>query len=645
MTRLHQPLCLALGLAASLTLARSSSAAAQPMISATPDTLTFDTLVLGQSQTKLVAITNTGNSLLTIHSITENSQDFLVGGFAPVLNPGQTFQLQVTFAPVNVSSPSIPLAISSDASNGPITFVFLEGTALPPGPLIAVSETTIDFGTTVVGTVTPHIFTITNTGTVGLTITRMQSDEPAFSFGPWQTIIPAGASQDVTVFFSPGAAQEYSGTVTIESTAANAPVLFMALSGGAVSYDVVLSPPAVTVNLREGESAERVVRITNNGSVVFPFTNLVYDLSSPTASLPPRRAASATSLPAFFDNFEDGTALEWVFVPGGSPVRGVLAGPGANQSAFLYLESQSVAGHYNGIYTTLPAVRPLEMGFWVRPSREDLFSSYVTVRDAAFREVIFFFAQGNGTLYCNASTGGDANQPYNVFQWYHVEYRNIDWSAKTFDYYLDGALVTAGVLFRNSTDVEDFSRIDLYSFSAGATAQWDDIFVSWGDAPPWLSVAPINGTVTVAGTIGLTLNVDATGLAEGAHEAVLAMRTNAPDTPLIPVPVTLTVDSTGTAASSPPAPIALYQNTPNPFGHGTTIRYSLQQPARAALRVYDVSGALVRTLEDRPHSAGDHRRSWDGRNERGRRVASGVYFYRLTTGDGFAQTRKLLMLR
>lgn len=89
----------------------------------------------------------------------------------------------------------------------------------------------------------------------------------------------------------------------------------------------------------------------------------------------------------------------------------------------------------------------------------------------------------------------------------------------------------------------------------------------------------------------------------------------------------------------------LEQNYPNPFNPVTTIRYELQTPGRAQLRVYDVSGRLVRTLLDSNVTAGArHEVTWDGRSDGGERVASGVYFYKLSA-PGFTQTRKMVLLK
>jgi hypothetical protein len=93
-----------------------------------------------------------------------------------------------------------------------------------------------------------------------------------------------------------------------------------------------------------------------------------------------------------------------------------------------------------------------------------------------------------------------------------------------------------------------------------------------------------------------------------------------------------------------PETTVLHQNHPNPFNPTTLIRYDLATPGEVDLRVYDARGALVRVLEDRHRPAGRYEVGWNGENERGEMVASGVYFYRLHTGS-FTQTKKLILLK
>ena len=101
---------------------------------------------------------------------------------------------------------------------------------------------------------------------------------------------------------------------------------------------------------------------------------------------------------------------------------------------------------------------------------------------------------------------------------------------------------------------------------------------------------------------------------------------------------------------SAPAVLALEPGYPNPFNASTTIPYSLASPSQVELSVYDVAGRRVRVLVRESLKAGRHIILWDGRDDDGSELASGVYFYRLRLGDDplFSRehlTRKLLLLR
>jgi hypothetical protein len=89
---------------------------------------------------------------------------------------------------------------------------------------------------------------------------------------------------------------------------------------------------------------------------------------------------------------------------------------------------------------------------------------------------------------------------------------------------------------------------------------------------------------------------------------------------------------------------ALAQNYPNPFNPSTTIAYSISSDRDVELLVYDVTGALVKRLVDGPRKKNNYKVIWDGNNNSGNSVASGVYFYRLIAGD-FKATKKMVLLR
>jgi hypothetical protein len=99
-----------------------------------------------------------------------------------------------------------------------------------------------------------------------------------------------------------------------------------------------------------------------------------------------------------------------------------------------------------------------------------------------------------------------------------------------------------------------------------------------------------------------------------------------------------------TAVKPAPVSVTLLQNHPNPFNPTTTIRFELTRPARVELSVFDARGALVTTLASGAYPAGATDIRWNGTDARGRRVGSGVYFYRLVSGSEVL-TRKMVLLK
>ena len=89
------------------------------------------------------------------------------------------------------------------------------------------------------------------------------------------------------------------------------------------------------------------------------------------------------------------------------------------------------------------------------------------------------------------------------------------------------------------------------------------------------------------------------------------------------------------SANQPAAPQKLLrgENFPNPFTSGTNIAYDNPRPGRVEIRIYSVSGQLVRTLDEGERPAGANRVTWNAKDERGEKVPPGVYFYRLKAGD------------
>lgn len=100
----------------------------------------------------------------------------------------------------------------------------------------------------------------------------------------------------------------------------------------------------------------------------------------------------------------------------------------------------------------------------------------------------------------------------------------------------------------------------------------------------------------------------------------------------------------GEAAAAVPERAALRQNYPNPFNARTSIPFELSAAGRMRLVIYDILGERIRNLADRTQMAGSHRVTWDGRDDEGRPVASGLYVVQLRAGAA-THARKIALLR
>ena len=99
-----------------------------------------------------------------------------------------------------------------------------------------------------------------------------------------------------------------------------------------------------------------------------------------------------------------------------------------------------------------------------------------------------------------------------------------------------------------------------------------------------------------------------------------------------------------------PATYALFQNYPNPFNPSTIIKYQLPMQSRVTIKIFNLLGQEVKIVSEGIETAGVHQLQWDGRNNSGVGVASGVYFYRLEANsiggtNSFRQVKKMLLLR
>jgi hypothetical protein len=169
----------------------------------------------------------------------------------------------------------------------------------------------------------------------------------------------------------------------------------------------------------------------------------------------------------------------------------------------------------------------------------------------------------------------------------------------------------------------------------GVTVSWDK-----EKLPSWLEI----------GYTPKSLDIPGGGIARGEVQLTINV-TDAPVNANALLPFTITDVSGHTWKYSLPvkvnesAPIAyaLHQNYPNPFNPTTTIQYSLKELHNTSLVIYNLLGQKVRILVHKQEGPGIHSVQWDGKNDNGEQVSSGVYFYKLKSGT-FVESKRMLLL-
>ena len=144
-----------------------------------------------------------------------------------------------------------------------------------------------------------------------------------------------------------------------------------------------------------------------------------------------------------------------------------------------------------------------------------------------------------------------------------------------------------------------------------------------------------------SGPAGYTLMVS---LQNYYSKTIEGLELNDGDSLWLEIMLSSSVSSVDEESSGPPRSFSLHQNYPNPFNPTTTIRYSLPRESHVHLTILTVLGSLVRTLVNETQPSGYRMVKWDGNDDRGRPVSSGVYLYRLDAG-GRSETRKMVYLR
>ena len=228
------------------------------------------------------------------------------------------------------------------------------------------------------------------------------------------------------------------------------------------------------------------------------------------------------------EDFDDGSIDDWIDL-GNYAVSTENSGTPDGSGYSVKLTGGSV-NQCDGIIREIPLCSPEYVSFNVKPGSETLHDSFTVLggndTTSVGNSVIYLYAVSSGEFNVN----GNTDVRYSMNTWYHIEFRNVNWSSHTFDYYVNGNLIEVGLAFQRS-DLAGLTRVHLYHYSY-STAWWDDIILGMDDRylPPWITLSDRNGTVSLTNSI-LAVTLNGSGLNPGIHTTSIYIGTNDPREP------------------------------------------------------------------------------------------------------------------
>lgn len=272
--------------------------------------LNFDPLAIGSlSPSQAVTISNTGNSALSITSITitgSNAGDFADSSSCPAsLNAGQSCTVSATFSPIAAGTRIAALTIANSGPSSPL-LVTLEGTGL--GPQNTLSVASLSFPSQHAGTTSsPQAVNLTNSGNTSLAISQISVSANFSQTNNCGSSLAPATSCQIQVSFAPNMAGNLTGSLTISDNAANSPAT-VALSGVAVSLNLgVPSGGSNSATIAAGGTASYTLTIGGGGIAGTASLSCSGAPQAAMCNIPTSLSVSATSPSTFPVSVTTGT--------------------------------------------------------------------------------------------------------------------------------------------------------------------------------------------------------------------------------------------------------------------------------------------------------------------------------------------------
>jgi hypothetical protein len=360
------------GVALVLFIIGSLSATCFAQLTSSTTSLRFGDLDVGQSETLIVSVTNSGTTSVTVTEIATNNPVFAVSSTSlPLTVPaGQSFDVSVSFTPAATGWTGGTIRLTSNASN-PHLVVNMGGMGVNSEAVIA-SPAMLSFGQVMTGAIGTLPVVITNARTGKVTISAVQSTGAAFSAsGPaFPLTLAAGQSVTLSVAFAPQSVGTVGGSLFVYGPALNVP-----LTGtGAAAGQLIIAPAPLNFgNVAVGSTGMQSLTLTASGNSVtvssasssssqfvleggsFPVTIAPGQSLSFNVGFMPQVGGAETGSLSFFSNASNSNAIEALLGTGTAPTYSVNLFWNSTEDVVGYnvYRSMSAAGPYSKINSAL----------------------------------------------------------------------------------------------------------------------------------------------------------------------------------------------------------------------------------------------------------------------------------------------------
>src|SRR5438445_8045732 len=321
-----------------LNVPLSGSGVTPGTLGASPSSLSFGTVLVGNNSSLQETLTNTGGSSVTISQANVSGSGFSVSGVPATLAAGQSANFNVTFAPQSSGAVTGSVSIVSNASNSTLK-ITLSGTGATPG-VLSPSSQTLSFGSVQVSGSATQSETLTNTGGTTITVSQANVSGNGFSISGLNVPLTLIAGQSFTfgTTFAPTSAGSVTGTISLTSDASNS-TLTISLSGtGTLPGQLSVSPSTLDFSsVVIGQSKNMTATLSATGSnvtvssasastseftlsgVSFPFAITAGQSKAVTVTFTPQSSGTASATISFASSASNSPTSESLTGNGTAP--------------------------------------------------------------------------------------------------------------------------------------------------------------------------------------------------------------------------------------------------------------------------------------------------------------------------------------